>query len=164
MPSLPYVYNASTGLWHALRAVEIDGEITTAVDQSGGVPTPPPYIAAEDEPLITTDMYLWATNQSSLGMDPGAWAVHALVSSDLVERSCRYSWRCKSEATPILIADVVARITRDRYAKASKIGSALQSESMTGYSYSARNDIDPNDLLSPYESILRMFRQASIWA
>lgn len=164
MAQVQYVYVPSKALWYPINGVEIDGEITTQIAQTGGVTNPPPYIGAVGEALLNEDYYLAFTQTLSLPVDTPTFNLFALIVSDQIENYCRQSWRIQAVAVPLSVQYVAALVIRDlMVSKATNTG-LYKSYSGGDYSWSLADGVTPGDILAPYKSLLNPYRELSIYA
>ena len=159
-----YIYHPTTGLWYPIIAQTVEGEITSGIDQSGGVLTPPAYVADVGDPLINTDYYLCFTQSVTLPVSELVWNVFACTVSDLVESYCKKSWRVLVEEVPLPVQMVTAFTTRDLIVNKAGNTGLYKSYSGGDYSWTLQDGITPGDILAPYKSLLNPYRELSIYA
>jgi len=183
-----YLQNTDDSLWYEVSLVGI-GDDMTVVWGGDGLPTSPPYVPGDGDPLVSLAEYLAIMGLSALDVDSAVWTWAALYASDAVEAYCGTSWRV-AVADPLLLETdddydvevltappyglktVVAMTIRGMIGHLGKSSAGgaiastpgLVSESLRNYSYSLSPDVDATDLVSAYAGYLKPYRQLYVGA
>jgi len=165
MAESTYIFRPETGLWYPIQIVEVEGELTTQIDETGGILTPPPYFATPGTPLISIDHFLCFAGLSVLPTNEVTWTAYATAVSDAVENYCHKSWRyAPTTDVPLQIMMATALASRDLLGnKGSSIG-MYKSYSGGDYSWTLQDGITPGDFLAPYKAMLNQYRELCIYA
>lgn len=155
-----YLYNPTTQLWYPLIAVGAEGDVAPAMDDSGGVLTPPAYVPTTEEPLVALEDYETITGTTVTNTAQWTWL--ALAVSQWIEHSCHYSWRTEAIAVPIGLQVICAKAIRAYTSYVSTATGKLQSESFTSYSYSLAAGQDLTSALAPIKPELALYTYHTI--
>lgn len=164
MAQLSYIFRPATGLWYPINIVDVEGELTTTVDETGGTLTPPTYIATTGTPLIDVDHFLCFTGLSTLPVNQGTWTAYATSVSDAVENYCHKSWRIAAVDVPLQVMMATSLATRDLLSNKSGTVGMYKSYSGGDYSWTLQDGIQPGDFLAPYRAMLYQYKELCIYA